>query len=60
MWMKKRVSGLTGGIQMEWKTKVTELLDINYPIIQGGLAYLAYANLRLLFRKLGDLGKLRR
>jgi NAD(P)H-dependent flavin oxidoreductase YrpB (nitropropane dioxygenase family) len=25
-----------------WKTRVTELLGINYPIIQGGLAYLAY------------------
>ena len=30
---------------MEWKTRVTELLDIKYPIIQGGLAYLAYADL---------------
>ena len=30
---------------MEFKTRVTELLGIRYPIIQGGLAYLAYAEL---------------
>ena len=30
---------------MNWKTRVTELLGIKYPIIQGGLAYLAYSEL---------------
>ncbi len=45
---------------MEWKTKVTELLGINYPIIQGGLAYLAYAELAAAVSEAGDLGKLRR
>lgn len=28
-----------------WKTKITELLGINYPIIQGAMAYLSESNL---------------
>ena len=36
---------------MVWKTRVTDLLGINYPIIQGGLAYLAYADLARLYRR---------
>ena len=47
-----------GGNQMEWKTKVTELLDINYPIIQGGLAYLAYAQLAAAVSEAGGLGQI--
>lgn len=43
---------------MEWKTKVTELLDINYPIIQGGLAYLAYAQLAAAVSEAGGLGQI--
>ena len=44
---------------MEWKTRVTELLGIKYPIIQGGLAYLAYADLmRSCIRMREDLVRL--
>lgn len=43
---------------MEWKTKITELLDINYPIIQGGLAYLAYAQLAAAVSEAGGLGQI--
>ena len=31
---------------MEWKTKVTELLGIKYPIIQGGLHICLCGSLR--------------
>ena len=34
---------------MRWNTRVTDLLGIKYPIVQGGLAYLAYADLAQLF-----------
>ena len=30
---------MNGGIQMKWNTRVTDLLNIKYPIIQGGLAH---------------------
>lgn len=30
---------------LNWKTRVTDLLGIQYPIVQGGLAHLAYAEL---------------
>ncbi|SOB92107.1 enoyl-[acyl-carrier protein] reductase II [Ureibacillus xyleni] len=43
---------------MEWKTKVTELLNIQYPIIQGGLAYLAYSELAAAVSKAGGLGQI--
>jgi NADH:quinone reductase (non-electrogenic) len=43
---------------MEWKTRVTELLGIQYPIIQGGLAYLAYADLATAVSKAGGLGQI--
>ena len=43
---------------MEWKTRVTELLGINYPIIQGGLAYLAYADLAAAVSEAGGLGQI--
>lgn len=43
---------------MEFKTRVTELLGIQYPIIQGGLAYLAYAELAAAVSNAGALGKL--
>lgn len=43
---------------MEWKTRVTELLDIQYPIIQGGLAYLAYADLAAAVSNAGGLGQI--
>ncbi len=43
---------------MEWKTRVTDLLGINYPIIQGGLAYLAYAELATAVSEAGGLGQI--
>lgn len=43
---------------MEWKTSVTEILGIKYPIIQGGLAYLAYADLCAAVSNAGGLGQI--
>ncbi|UJL47807.1 nitronate monooxygenase [Virgibacillus sp. NKC19-16] len=43
---------------MKWKTRVTELLNIDYPIIQGGLAYLAYADLAAAVSNAGGLGQI--
>lgn len=42
---------------MNWKTRVTELLDIKYPIIQGGLAHLAYSDLAAAVSNAGGLGQ---
>lgn len=43
---------------MNWTTKVSELLGIRYPIIQGGLAYLAYAELAAAVSNAGGLGQI--
>ena len=43
---------------MNFKTKVTELLNIKYPIIQGGLAYLAYSELAAAVSNAGGLGQI--
>lgn len=43
---------------MKWKTRVTDLLNINYPIIQGGLAHLAYADLASAVSNAGGLGQI--
>ncbi len=43
---------------MNWNTRVTELLGIRYPIIQGGLAYLAYADLAAAVSNAGGLGQI--
>ncbi|MEI2664888.1 NAD(P)H-dependent flavin oxidoreductase [Rossellomorea sp. LJF3] len=43
---------------MKWKTRVTELLNIQYPIIQGGLAHLAYAELAAAVSNAGGLGQI--
>ncbi|WP_174613116.1 NAD(P)H-dependent flavin oxidoreductase [Virgibacillus ihumii] len=43
---------------MNWNTKVTELFNIDYPIIQGGLAYLAYADLAAAVSNAGGLGQI--
>lgn len=40
------------------KTRVTDLLGIKYPIIQGGLAYLAYAELAAAVSNAGGLGQI--
>jgi len=39
------------------KTRVTELLNIELPIVQGGLAYLAYAELAAAVSNAGGLGQ---
>ncbi|SDG93206.1 2-nitropropane dioxygenase precursor [Alteribacillus persepolensis] len=43
---------------MKWKTRLTEALHIQYPIIQGGLAYLAYSDLAAAVSNAGGLGQL--
>ncbi|WP_339249463.1 nitronate monooxygenase family protein [Sporosarcina sp. FSL W8-0480] len=43
---------------MLWKTRVTELLGTEYPIIQGGLAYLAYSELAAAVSEAGGLGQI--
>lgn len=43
---------------MKWNTRVTELLGIDYPIIQGGLAHLAYADLAAAVSNAGGLGQI--
>ena len=43
---------------MNWHTRVTALLGVKYPIIQGGLAYLAYADLAAAVSNAGGLGQI--
>lgn len=43
---------------MNFKTRVTDLLNIEYPIIQGGLAYLAYSDLAAAVSNAGGLGQI--
>jgi len=43
---------------MNWSTRITELLQIKYPIIQGGLGYLGYANLATAVSNAGGLGQI--
>ncbi|WP_456271684.1 NAD(P)H-dependent flavin oxidoreductase [Bacillus sp. AK031] len=43
---------------MNWNTRITGLLGIEYPIIQGGLAYLAYADLAAAVSNAGGLGQI--
>lgn len=43
---------------MKWKTRITELLGIKYPIIQGGLAHLAYSDLAAAVSNAGGLGQI--
>ncbi|WP_181348966.1 nitronate monooxygenase family protein [Thalassobacillus sp. CUG 92003] len=43
---------------MHFNTRVTELLNITYPIIQGGLAYLAYSELASAVSNAGGLGQI--
>lgn len=40
------------------KTRVSELLSIRYPVVQGGLAYLAYAELAAAVSNAGGLGQI--
>ncbi|GGD19503.1 NAD(P)H-dependent flavin oxidoreductase [Pontibacillus salipaludis] len=41
-----------------YETRVTRLLNIKYPIIQGGLAYLAYSDLASAVSNSGGLGQI--
>lgn len=43
---------------MNWQTRVTNLLNIQYPIIQGGLAHLAYSDLAAAVSNAGGLGQI--
>ncbi len=43
---------------MKWKTRVTEMLGVQYPIVQGGLAYLAYSDLAAAVSNAGGLGQI--
>src|SRR5690625_1524255 len=43
---------------MDWKTRVTEIFNIKYPIVQGGLAHLAYADLAAAVSNAGGLGQI--
>ncbi|WHY93449.1 nitronate monooxygenase family protein [Neobacillus cucumis] len=43
---------------MNWQTRVTDLLNIQYPIVQGGLAYLAYSELAAAVSNAGGLGQI--
>ncbi|MFJ7970603.1 NAD(P)H-dependent flavin oxidoreductase [Psychrobacillus sp. NPDC096389] len=42
---------------MKFQSRVTDLLGIEYPIIQGGLAYLAYSDLCAAVSNAGGLGQ---
>lgn len=42
---------------MNWNTRVTDMLKIKYPIIQGGLAHLAYSDLAASVSNAGGLGQ---
>ncbi|MDN4523574.1 NAD(P)H-dependent flavin oxidoreductase [Fictibacillus fluitans] len=46
------------GEEKKMNTKITELLGIRYPIIQGGLAYLAYSKLASAVSNAGGLGQI--
>lgn len=43
---------------MQFHTRITDLLGIRLPIIQGGLAYLAYAELAAAVSNAGGLGQI--
>ncbi len=42
---------------MNWGTLITDMLKIKYPIIQGGLAHLAYSDLAAAVSNAGGLGQ---
>jgi len=43
---------------LNWQTRITDIFNIQYPIIQGGLAYLAYADLAAAVSNAGGLGQI--
>lgn len=43
---------------MNWNTRITDILGVQYPIVQGGLAYLAYSELAAAVSNAGGLGQI--
>ncbi|MBO1510578.1 NAD(P)H-dependent flavin oxidoreductase [Metabacillus bambusae] len=43
---------------MNWNSRVTDILNTQYPIVQGGLAYLAYSELAAAVSNAGGLGQI--
>jgi enoyl-[acyl-carrier protein] reductase II len=43
---------------MNWNTRITNILGVQYPIVQGGLAYLAYSELAAAVSNAGGLGQI--
>ncbi|HLR72360.1 MAG TPA: nitronate monooxygenase, partial [Pseudogracilibacillus sp.] len=43
---------------MDWKTRFTDIFNVTYPIVQGGLAHLAYADLASAVSNAGGLGQI--
>lgn len=43
---------------MSWNNRITSMLGIEYPIIQGGLAHLAYSELAVAVSNAGGLGQI--
>ena len=52
--MVNSMKGKAGSIKM--KTEITELLEIQYPIIQGGMAWVAEYHLASAVSNAGGLG----
>jgi NAD(P)H-dependent flavin oxidoreductase YrpB (nitropropane dioxygenase family) len=49
---------LKRGERIQMKTRITELFGIQHPILQGGLAHLAYADLAAAVSNAGGLGQI--
>lgn len=49
---------LKGEREMPWETKFTKKFGVTYPIVQGGLAYLAYSDLAAAVSNAGGLGQI--
>lgn len=43
---------------MNWENRITDLLEIKFPIVQGGLAHLAYSELAAAVSNAGGLGQI--
>jgi nitronate monooxygenase len=53
----ENATGLPGsGLELEMKTAITELFDIEHPIIQGGMHYVGFAELAAAVSNAGGLG----
>ena len=52
----KKVNSIVKAKDSVMKTKVTDLLDIQYPIIQGGMAWVAEHHLAAAVSEAGGFG----